>query len=466
VGHQEAGATVTARRAPAARGHALFAVATAAVVAVSIFWLARIGPRVPAPIAPGVAPSGAWICPHGGGEDVTVSTYLANPGTTDVTARLTRLGASPAASESVAVPAGTTVRVASEPPDRGSATFVEYFGGWIGAGWVASTREGLAAEPCADRAARGWYLPDGTTQLGEEAYAIVANPFASPAVLDVVLYSADRAPIRSSEWTGLVIPPRRSAALRVNSKVEGEPVVAVALDVTVGRVAAASLGVSDRTKLRSALGWTHPTAGGVFPVVRASGQTELLLLSTADRSIRFGATELTEEPPRPAGGLTEQEHGPAAARAYAIPLAGGPSAIRVFTLEGEEVVGAVRARGPGEDLGATGGATSSAETWLLLPALARSSSVPDAVVVNDGDDDVVASVELLPKRGASATSAITVTVPAHSAVAVPASLWRAAPDSALVVRSDGGPIVALAASTDARGGAFALALGVPIPRTP
>jgi hypothetical protein len=459
---------MTARRAPAPRGQVLFALATAAIVVATISWLARVGPRAPAPLPPGAAPSGAWICPHGGGDDVSVSTYLANPGTTDMTARLTMLGGSrPTAGESVEVPAGATVRVVSEPADRGAATFVEYFGGWIGAGWVATTEDGLAAEPCAEEAARRWYLPDGTTQLDEVAYAIIANPFAAPAVLDVVLYTADRAPIRSSEWTDLVVPPHRSAALRLNSKVEGEPVVAVALDVTVGRVAASSLGVSDRTRLRSALGWTAPATGGVFPVVRGSGQAELLLLSTADRSIRFGATELSEEPPRPAGGLTEQEHGPASARAYAIPLTGGPSAIRLFTREGEQVVGAVRALGSGEDLGATGGASSGAGAWLLLPALARGSSVPDAILVNDGQGDVVASVELLPQEGASAPSPVTVTVPAHSAAAVPSSLWAAAPGSALVVRADGGELVALAASsTDSTGAAFALSLGVPIPRSP
>lgn len=458
---------MTARRAPAPRSQALVAIATTAVVVATISWLARVGPRAPAPLSSGVASSGAWICPHGGGAGITVSTYLANPGTSTVTARLTRLGAgTPGTQESVEVPAGTTVRVLSEPADRGAATFVEYFGGWIGAGWAASTEEGLAAEPCAPEAARRWYLPDGTTQLGEEAYVIVANPFASTAVLDVVLYTADQAPVRHSDWTDLVIQPRRSIALRLRSKVEGEPVVAATLDVTVGRVAAASFGVSDRTKLRSALGWTRPSTGGVFPVVRGSGQTELLLLSTADRSIRFGATELSEEPPRPAGGLTEQEHGPAAARAYAIPVTEGPSAIRLFTLEDEDVVGAVRARGPGEDLGATAGATSSAETWLLLPALARSSSAPAAVLVNDGDTEVVATIEVLPQEGAAAASPATVMVPAHSAASVPASLWATAPGSALLVRSAGGPLVALAASsTDAPGGAFALALGVPVPRS-
>ena len=86
--------------------------------------------------------------------------------------------------------------------------------------------------------------------------------------------------------------------------------VAMALDVSVGRVAAASLGVSDRTKVRSVLGWTEPTTKATFPLMQGSGQAELLLLSTGGGSIRFGATALSEGQPSPAGGLTEQQHGP------------------------------------------------------------------------------------------------------------------------------------------------------------
>jgi len=83
-----------------------------------------------------------------------------------------------------------------------------------------------------------------------------------------------------------------------------------------------------------------------------------------------------------------------------------------------------------------------------------------------GDDDVVATIELLPQDGAAAASTAAVTVPAHGTASVPASLWATAPGSALLVRSAGGPLVALAASsTDRPGGAFALALGVPVPRS-
>jgi hypothetical protein len=457
---------MSASRFQPPRGQTLFALASVAFFVAALFWLDRVGVRSAGGLAPGTAPSGAWVCPHGGASEVSLAMYLANPGSGVVTARVTGLGTEAAGSpESYEVPAGSTVRIDKVPNDRGAATYIEYFGGWIGAGWVSSTDGGVAAEPCAADAARDWYLADETTQLGEVAFVVVANPFAAPAVLDVVLYTADRAPIRDSEWTDLVIPARRSTALHLNTLVEGEPALAVVLEVSVGRVVAASLGVSDRTNVRSALGWTKPAPGATFPLMQGSGQTELLLLSTSESSIRFGATGLTQDQPRPVGGLTEQEHGPATARAYAIPVEPGPVGIRLFTLEDAPVVGALRALGPGEDLGATAGAVEGSDSWLVLPATSSASAVPGAVLVNDGDVDVEATVELLPQEGDTAAAPVTVRVPAHSAAAVPPEFWASAPGAAMLIRAEGGPLVALAASTvpgEGSADAFALSMGVPL----
>lgn len=458
-----------ASRLRPARGQALLALASVAFFVAALAWLDRTGLRSPASLAPGTAPSGAWVCPHGGASGLSVAIYIANPGVEPVTARITRLGTDMAGSpESYEVPAGSTLRIDQVPEDRGASTYIEYFDGRIGAGWVSSTDEGVAAEPCAADAARGWYLTDETTQLDEQAYVVVANPFAAPAVMDVALYTADRAPIRDSEWTDFVIPARRSIALHLNTKVEGEPVVAVAIEVSVGRVVAASLGVSDRTKVRSALGWTGPTTGATFPLMQGSGQTELLILSTSERSIRFGATGLSEAQPQPVGGLTEQEHAPAAARAYAIPVEPGPVGIRLFTLEDAPVVAGLRALGPGEDLGATAGAVAGSESWLLLPAASSANAIPGAVLVNDGDSDVVATVELLPPEGDTAAAPVTVRVPAHSAAAVPPEFWASAPGAGMLIRTEGGPLVALATSTSPGRGAdaFALSMGVPLPHVP
>jgi uncharacterized protein DUF5719 len=446
------------------RGQAVIAVATIVFLVGTLAWLDRTGARAPAPLAAGTATSGAWFCPHGGASKIAVALYLANPGSSTVRARVTMLGSGPAEPpESYDVPAGTTLRIDQAPEDRGASTYVEYFGGWIGAGWVASTDEGVAAEPCAADAARRWFLADGTTELGEEAYLVVANPFAAAAVMNVILYTSNGPPIRDSRWTDLVVPARRSIALHLNAMSKGEPEVAAVLEVSVGRVAAASLGVSDRTGLRGALGWTGPGTGATFPLLQGSGHTELLLLSTGGESIRFGATVLSEGQPRPAGGLTEQEHGPAAARAYAVPVDPGPLGIDLFTLEDAPVVAALRALGPGEDLGATAGAVAPSDSWLVLPAVSRAHSTPGAVLVNDGDAAVVTTVELLPREGGTAAAPVTVRVPAHAAAAVPPDFWASASGAALLIRSDSGSLVALAASTSGKADAFALSMGVPFP---
>ncbi|HJQ72957.1 MAG TPA: DUF5719 family protein [Actinomycetota bacterium] len=460
---------MNASREGSTRGQALFALASVAFMVVALTWLDRAGPRVPAQLAGGEAPSGAWICPHGGGRGLSVALFLANPGEAAATVRLTQLGAEVAGPPArFDVAGGTTLRVDLAPGARGDATSVEFFGGWIGVGWVSFTDAGAAAEPCAAEASQRWYLADGSTELGEESYVVVANPFSGPAVMDVVLYSADRPPVRQSEWTDLVVPAGRSVALHLNEHVKGEPVVTTALDVSVGRVAAASLVVSDRTTVRSAIGWTRPATGAWFPMMKGSGQNELVLVSTASASIRFGATSLSEDQPRPAGGLTEQEHGPTAARAYAIPEEDGPAAVRLFTLDGALVSGALRVLGPGTDLGSTGGSVSASDAWVLFPASARIPAEPGALLVNDGDVAVAASVELLPEEGVTPPSSISISVPPHATAAVPPDLWAAAPGSTLVVRAEG-PILALSAassqgSRDAE--AFALSMGVPLPLLP
>jgi hypothetical protein len=475
VGDEEAGGAMSEQGNPP-RGQALTAAAVVVAVVIGLLLLDRTGPRSPAAAHGGAARSGAWICPHGGGSEWAVSVFLANPGSSPVSARVTGLSdGTPEADTMVEVPPGGTVRIPAAAEARGSATYVEYFGGWVGAGWVAtagSAAEGLAAEPCASEASRRWFVPDGTTELHEEAFVVVTNPFDAAAVLDAAIFTPDRAPVRDSDWTDLVVRPHRSIALHLNAKVEGETVAAAGVEVSVGRVVAASLGITDGTRIRSSLGSSHAVPGDVLPEVGGSGQAELIVLSVADQTIRFGATALTAELPRPAGGLTEQDHPPLSARAYPVQVGSEPTAIRPFFLDGAEAVTALRVRGPQDDLGATTGTSSPSGSWLVFPALTSATSKPALVLVNDGEAEAEATLELLPREGDTAAEPITVEVPAHGTAGVPPGFLASAPGSAVVVRSTR-PIVALSAASadgDGRsgegGGAFALSMGVPVPQTP
>jgi hypothetical protein len=455
------------------RGQALVALGTVLVLGVTFVVLARAGPRRPRPPLAGTATSGAWVCPHGGGAGWRATLTLANPGDRSATARVTELATRPPeSSRTIEVPPGATVRLPVAADERSSATYVEYFGAWIGAGWVTTTAtpaDGIAAEPCADEAGRRWLVPDGTTEQREDAFVILTNPFDAPAVVDVAVHSPDRAPVRDSAWTDLVVRPRRSIALRLNDKLEGEPVASADVVVSVGRVVAASLGVSGDDRIRSSLGVARTSAGAILPVIGGSGQAELIVTSLSDASIRIAATALTDEPPRPAGGLTDQEHAPLASRAYPVPVDAGPAAIRAFVLDGETAATALRALGPGSDLGATAGASSSAPAWVVFPATGAASAEPMLVLANDGDEGVVVTLEPLAGEGGTAAAPLTVEVPAHGAAAVPPGFLSTSPDAAVLVRTqDGGAVVALSASVTpvagrGGGGAFALSLGVPVP---
>jgi hypothetical protein len=52
--------------------------------------------------------------------------------------------------------------------------------------------------------------------------------------------------------------------------------------------------------------------------------------------------------------------------------------------------------------------------------------------------------------------------------AVPPDLWSSAPEAAMSIRAEGGPIVALAASVShvSGGDGYALSMGLPVPQAP
>ena len=77
-----------------ARGQGVLAVTMVGIAVLVGLGFGRLGPATRDPVTPGQAPSGAWYCPHGGGDGWHATVFLANPGTQDVTARLTGLTAS------------------------------------------------------------------------------------------------------------------------------------------------------------------------------------------------------------------------------------------------------------------------------------------------------------------------------------------------------------------------------------
>lgn len=452
-----------------ARGQGLLAVGLALVVVVAGVAFTRIGPKAPAPATGGSAPSGAWFCPHGGGVGWRSTIFLENPGTANVTARITSLDSDQAATTiSVEVPAGMQVARTMTASHRGSATYVEYFGGWIAAGWLTrggGDDFGVGAEPCAPAASQTWYASDNTTEQGQSAYLVVMNPFAAQAVFNVVLYTQDRAPIRSSVLTDITVPPHRSVALPLNKQIPGETAVTAEVLVTAGRVAAGSMGVNVFGGVRSALAWPTTASDAILPVAAGAGQSQLLVTVPGTRSVALNAMLFSGRPAAPASGLVNVTQAPQTAHVYPA-ITQGPSAIELKAGDGGQVAASLRASGPVHDDDATAGALAAATTWIVTPTVAGEPAHPGLVLVNTSGEDAQVVLHLIASVGDSPAADITVKVPAASTVGVPSDFLASVPQAGVLATSDGPPIVAMGASTSLgqKGIAdYALALGVPVP---
>jgi hypothetical protein len=457
-----------------ARGQGIAALLVLAVVVAGGVALDRgLGRTAPAAARSGTAPTGAWLCPHGGGPTRWQAWIdLANPGADPVDARLTPMSArSPKAPRHVVVPPGADIRVPVPAKGRDASTFVETFGGWVAAGWVVQGgggEVGVGAEPCAPAPARRWFASDGTTEQGQDAYVVVMNPFAVDAVIDVALFTKTRAPIRESSLTDLVLKPHRSRAIHLNPVALGERALGAEVDVSVGRVAVAGLGVGRDGGIRSVIGSTTLSPDLFLPTSGGTGQMIVALLNPEDREVRFGATLLSGGPQRPAGGLTESPQRPTSAASYSVPT-DGPSSVDVVMQGGVGVAAAVRVGGVGNDSAATGGSISAAEAWVVLPAIAGEPARPRLVLVNPSGDDAVVTLHALIPRDETVVADIPVTVAAGSAVLAPAEFWATRPFAAILVTSPGTPVLAAAASTSlgVKGlSTYAVSMGVPIPGGP
>jgi Family of unknown function (DUF5719) len=458
------------RHAARDRGQGLMTIALLVVVVGGGFALDRgLGPYTPPPPAVAATSSGAWLCPHGGGPEAWKATlYLANPGAGDVTARITSMSARrPAAPFDVDVPAQTTIAVEVPAVGREASALVEYFGGWIAAGWVTQGgggEIGVGAEPCAPDAGRTWFSPDGTTEKGEDAYILVMNPFAEDAVFDVVLLTPKRAPIRSSELSDVVLHPGKSVAFRANAFAEGEPAVGAEVDVALGRVAVSSLGISREAGIRSVIGQTDVAPQAFLPAGAGSGQSTLVLMVPGERQVSFGATLLSADPSAPAGGLTEAAQNPTSARPYPVTTSGA-SSIDVVSQGSVPFAAIQRAIGVGNDDAATGGAAQAGSDWVVLPAIAGEPAHPSLMIVNPGNTTVTVTLHALAPEGATPPADITLVVPAGSVRVAPRDFLDEDHRSAIEVRSDGGDVIAMAASTSLGNeglSTYALSMGVAV----
>jgi hypothetical protein len=452
------------------RAQAPLALLFGAALVAAAFAANEIGRAAPAEVPTPTVTSTTWICPHGGDEAWTGSVVLMNPGSVDVEVRMSTLGKTrKVVTTQTTVQAGRQVVAEVPATDRGAATVVDAFGGWVGVAWLVSSEDpaGLGAEPCTEGGATRWFAADPGTPQGDDAYLVIANPYDIEAIVDVAFFSADRPPIRPQEWTDLEIGPRRTVALPVNRAAEGERAVVAEVAAQVGRVAVASSVTSKDGGIRSTL--ASPSFAGStieLPVGGGAGPTTLTIGVPSELEARFDATLLTRGTPQAAGGLTDPEQVGPNARPYDVPTRGA-SSIHLGIETSDAIVASLRAEGRAADDGATAGAASTAAAWVVPSTVLGEPSFPLVVLVNPGSRDASVTLEHVPGDVVTPTSAAErIAVPAGAAVAVPQDFLAAAPEAATLARAEGGEIVALGASASlgiegyAR---YALVLGVPIP---
>ena len=458
----------------------MLTVAIAGVVAIGVVSLDRLGPRQPSGAAFATARSATWLCPHGGGKGYEGSLFLANPGDEPVTARVTELDASTGGGPSeLVVPPGSQVVVEVAASERSASTFVETFGGWAAAGWLirgAGGEGGVGAEPCAAEAGRGWVTAAATTGEANDAFLLVMNPFDTDAVLDVALFAADRV-VRHANLTDVTVKPRRSIAIRLNEFAQGEDGLGVSVEVSSGRVAAATLVISKGRGIASVLASTEPARRQVLLSSSGTGRSMLAVAvptvteatamprPTGQLGSTFAATLRSQDPPQPAGGLLDQALEPESAAAYPITTA-GPSAVDLVVNEGAPLVAALRTTGVGRDSGATAGSVAPTSAWVVTPTIAGDPARAGLLLLNPGASPATVTITSMPAEG-EAVSETTVTVPEGSVAVVAGEFLEGIGAASLLVTAEGSPVVALGASTSLGNDGlslFGLAAGVPIPQ--
>jgi len=120
----------------------------------------------------------------------------------------------------------------------------------------------------------------------------------------------------------------------------------------------------------------------------------------------------------------------------------------------------------GNDDAATGGAVAPAADWVVLPATAGEPAKPGLVLVNPGTASVTVTLHALAAAGRTPPGDVTLTIAAGSVTQAPAAFLDDVLDGAVQVRSAGGDVVAMAASTSlgVKGLAtYALSMGAVVP---
>lgn len=440
------------------------------VVAGAVYLDREVGARPLEPATAEGVPSGAWFCPHGGGsQDWEVRLQLANPGTEPVPVRVRTISTEkPADPDDYVVEPGSTLVVPVPGEGRERSTSVEYFGGFVAAGWLAHAGEdasGVAAEPCLPDSSDRWLLPDGATLEDDDDHIVVMNPYGTDAVVSLTLLTDGRGdPVRTEEWTNVTLKPFHSRSFRLNDKALGETTVAAVVDVSVGRVAAATLGISKVAGIRAAIGLPGGVTTQVLPGAADAGRTDLTVVSAGLERVDLSGEVLEAEATQPLAALADAA--PAGESARTVPLTTGTPATLVVHAAAPDVAFTRRTFGIASDQGSTAGSPAAGPAWIVLPSVVGQPSNPTIALANPGDEPAEVTLSVLPVEGADPVEPVTVEVPPMATITAPKAFVAAASTSSVLAVASSGTFVPASASYSlGREGfaTYAVAVGVAIP---
>lgn len=427
-----------------------------AVVAAGVA-LERVGPRSLAAREVPEDISGAWFCPHGGGEGWRSWVVVANATSASADLRVVTFGSKRPTRQVVRVPAGAQSYVEVEADQPGSATSVEYFGGPVVGGMVVTRPggKGMGAEPCAPTSSRRWILTEATTVRGFTERLIVMNPFAERAVFDVVLTTEDDL-LRPGDLTGVVLGARRSISFDLGRFALEKGTLVATVQVDLGKVIAGGLGISERG-VRLTLPATEAAARWALPGAGVVEGGALTVTSPSASSAPFRVRAQT-------GGRQTEIVADAEAPAFRgaslqVDLA---DAALLVAADGPTPLVAQRRLVMATEQASTAGSPGGAARWVALPAMTPEGGTASLLLQNPEDEVAEVRLRLLTLDGpAEAPSIARIVLPPGRLRILPLGDLVGTQPVSVLVEADIGTVVAAQIATSGAG--FALSVGGRIP---
>jgi hypothetical protein len=428
-----------------------------------------LGRRDAAAAKGGLATTGAWFCPHGGGSKWDAWVAVTNPGSAPVQVRITSFDRS-----GQEVIATTTIppqrQVFQEVPaeDPSSSTQVEFFGGLIGVSAVVRSNGStgtLGAERCVAQPHGTWFLQDLPTGPKESSWVVLMNPFAEDATVNVLVRTEKRV-IRPGALSPVVVPAGRSISVRMNPfalEAPGETTITAQVTAEIGRVVVGGL-ASTPAGIRSTPAAAAPGTLWGIPVAEYDGSPHLIVVNPGDER-----SDLAVVSQGPGGQQLVSGLG-------GLSLPG--QAVRTIDVGGLHDAGlAVQATNRQPILASAvvtladgvsavlNGSAAPRRSWLVMPGLPPDGGRSTAIIQNVGRVPVQVQLTAIGAGGPiSGFAAGSVTVLPGRTITVRASADGGSPVSVLV-RSDRPTLVVSGASFLSTGSGFAYTLGMPLPDT-